>query len=259
MNPICNHSRPHVFKIINQNGKAVIYTKKWSTDKTWNVCEGNFLLKSCPSGPVSQIAPSLERIDDKVINDMQTFASFYKDNAMANYWDKYFNELKEIEDSWMDEPVHILDLLMQKRRQEDTAASDDLSDLLGIAKIDDPIPPVIIGNKKAAAASAAPAKETIKEGFFVLLDWAKYADEWPQLAKVINIVSPAEVEIHWYKGAKTTAWTPASRRMKGCKGGKTEPFVETVNTNVIWCRGFSLTPSGHLPKHIKDQVDVYFD
>ena len=33
---------------------------------------------------------------------MFIYCSFYKDNAMANYWDKYFNELKEIGNYFVD-------------------------------------------------------------------------------------------------------------------------------------------------------------
>ena len=37
-NPMSRHSKPHVFKIFNENGKARIVCKKWSTDKVGYNC-----------------------------------------------------------------------------------------------------------------------------------------------------------------------------------------------------------------------------
>lgn len=90
----------------------------------------------------------------------------------------------------------------------------------------------------------------------ILLDESKYADEWPQIAKVLDIQND-EVIIQWFKGSKKSAWRPATRRVGEQRGGKTEPYIENVNRINVWYIGFSLTSTGNLPKHVKDALDAY--
>ena len=52
---------------------------------------------------------------------------------------------------------------------------------------------------------------------FVLVDIPKYAGEWPQLCKIVSICDDADT-VRWYKGSKTTAWTPCTRRTPGGAG-----------------------------------------
>lgn len=92
----------------------------------------------------------------------------------------------------------------------------------------------------------------------VLLYLEKYSHEWPQVAKVLDIKEDV-LELHWYKGSKTTSWSPATIRVKGCKGGKVMPFTENVTKSSVWLSGFQLTSSGLLPKYVREQMDIEWD
>lgn len=83
---------------------------------------------------------------------------------------------------------------------------------------------VIIG--KALPAVAVPTPCLYKEGDFMCTDVPEYAGEWPQVCRVIA-AEENHLIVQWYKGSKSTTWTPCTRRMKGQKG-RTDPWVERV-------------------------------
>lgn len=80
---------------------------------------------------------------------------------------------------------------------------------------------------------------------------AKYCDEWPQVAEVMAIEGE-RLTLKWFTGAKTTPWKPCNLR-------NDEPWLETVSKSVVWYRGFSLTPSNHLPKKVQLAAEEYKD
>ena len=56
------HTGPHCFRITRENGKAVLHTKKWSTDKRWvpvRAEEGSepHLLTGLPTGEANLLEP----------------------------------------------------------------------------------------------------------------------------------------------------------------------------------------------------------
>lgn len=88
-----------------------------------------------------------------------------------------------------------------------------------------------------------------------LFDVPKYAGEWPQIGKVVEI-SGDTIKVHWFKGSKSTAWTPCAVPIKGQKGRR-QPWVEIVPKTCTKFTGFQLTISNYLPKHVKDFVEAY--
>ena len=92
-------------------------------------------------------------------------------------------------------------------------------------------------------------------GKMALVDLAKYCGEWPQVAKIIK-ENGTKVAIHWYRGARTTTWSPCTRFVPG-GGRKREPWLEQVPQSSVFFWGFELTPSGCLPKQAKDALDKY--
>ncbi len=87
----------------------------------------------------------------------------------------------------------------------------------------------------------------------VLTDLDKYEDEWPQVGQVTEIAGNDEVLIHWFKGTKTTAWTPCTVPMPGQRGRRMA-WLETINKQDILLK-CQLTGKNMLPKHVKDQLD----
>jgi hypothetical protein len=83
-----------------------------------------------------------------------------------------------------------------------------------------------------------------------LTDTPLSPEDWPQVARVVEILPENRLKLQPYWGKKTTTWTPAYRKNKG-------PIYITVNKNVIWHHGFNLTQSGYLPKNIKELVGKY--
>ncbi|XP_071162877.1 uncharacterized protein [Mytilus edulis] len=120
----------------------------------------------------------------------------------------------------------------------------------------DVMPPVILGKKtKPAKSQPIIMEEGLKADDFVLTNLEKYSDEWPQIGKVISICGH-NIHILWYKGSKSTSWSPCTMPISGQRG-KREPFIETVTRDQIWKSGFQLTNNGYLPKSVKDAIDRY--
>lgn len=71
----------------------------------------------------------------------------------------------------------------------------------------------------------------------------------------IKEVSGTCIKIHWYKGSKTTSWTPCTIPVPGEKG-KRQSWIEEIDVSEIWHYSFRLTPSGHLPKKVKELVEI---
>ena len=94
----------------------------------------------------------------------------------------------------------------------------------------------------------------IQKGMLALLDVPHYAGEWPQMARIQSI-DGENVLVHWYKGSKTTAWQPCTKR--SVNGGKWVPWTEHVDKKFIWYFGFELTGAGKLPQNIKEKLESY--
>lgn len=114
---------------------------------------------------------------------------------------------------------------------------------------------VILG-KKITKNSISKIDTGMKVGDFVLTDIEKYQDEWPQLGKVIEVICPDTVILQWYKGSKTSSWSPCTIPVPGLRG-KRQPFVEDVKVRDIWLSGFALTTNSFLTKSTKDAIDAY--
>lgn len=91
-------------------------------------------------------------------------------------------------------------------------------------------------------------------GEFVLCFLDKYVDEFPQLAKVLEVKSE-QLFVHWFKGAKTTVWHPKTLTGKGQR----KPFTEWISKNDAFFHSFHLTANGSLPKVAKDAVDKFME
>uniref|UniRef100_K1PE89 DUF7869 domain-containing protein n=1 Tax=Magallana gigas TaxID=29159 RepID=K1PE89_MAGGI len=74
-------------------------------------------------------------------------------------------------------------------------------------------PPVIIGK----ACGPRNSTQEIQVDDFVLVDIPKYAGDWLQVCCILSI-DCQHVTVRWYKGSKTTAWTPCTRRGKDARG-----------------------------------------
>ncbi|CAC5411369.1 unnamed protein product [Mytilus coruscus] len=70
-------------------------------------------------------------------------------------------------------------------------------------------------------------EHSVNVGDFMLTDMKKYSDEWPQMGKIITICG-LNMEIHWYKGRKSTAWSPCTVPIPGQEGKE-----ETISRNYI--------------------------
>ena len=114
----------------------------------------------------------------------------------------------------------------------------------------------MIGRKESATRKATQTTTCMKEGDFILADVPKYAGEWPQVGTIKQVQESGKVMVHWFKGSKTTSWTPCTIPVPRQRGKKME-WLEEVDLKNIWHYGFSLTPSGHLPKKVKDLIDNY--
>ncbi|XP_052696088.1 uncharacterized protein LOC128174616 [Crassostrea angulata] len=161
----------------------------------------------------------------------------------------YDEETEDTQDNWILDEI----LSAKTRRTENTpgSANPDIFDFT--IEEESEIPPVIIG--KALPAVAVPGPCLYKEGDFVCTDVPEYAGEWPQVCRVIA-AEENHLVVHWYKGSKSTTWTPCTRRMKGQKG-RTEPWIERVAREYVWSTPFRLTSAGHIPKKMKDRLDEY--
>ncbi|XP_060561179.1 uncharacterized protein LOC132720949 [Ruditapes philippinarum] len=66
LNNIKNHSHPHVFKFTrNEDGKAIMKYKKWSTDKKWITSTGSdkYILQDMDDSPINKIKPTVDNLD----------------------------------------------------------------------------------------------------------------------------------------------------------------------------------------------------
>ena len=95
----------------------------------------------------------------------------------------------------------------------------------------------------------------VVEGLMALTDLDKYADEWPQVGKIVELEEES-AKIHWYKGSKTGQWNPCSVPVPGHRG-KRMPWLEMIPISDIWMGDFRLTSKNCLPKHVKEAIDNY--
>ncbi|XP_061171052.1 uncharacterized protein LOC133180592 [Saccostrea echinata] len=209
LNTIKNHSKPHVFKILqDETGKAKLYWKKWSTDKEWTD-SSNYLLKENVVGSPLVIEPDYSEIEEnreRLESDVRGSYRFFGKEDDKRWWENFFS-------SQFDDTEDALQMSQGTEPLEPTDVYNfDLEE-------DSEIPPVIIG-KCAPSAKAT----DIAPGDFVCADVPKYAGEWPQLGRIVSVECDS-VQLQWYKGSRTTAWTPCTRRVKGVRG-KTEPWME---------------------------------
>ncbi|WAQ94150.1 hypothetical protein MAR_006621, partial [Mya arenaria] len=202
INSIRNHSRPHLFKFVKDDNGTAIYFKKWSTDQEWTKCEGYLLkcdtVKKCSRMPL--IPPCCEKVDEKVTTDTFSICKFYDDEVSGQWWADFFQDLKEQEDREYNADDIISSLkakaLHEQINQQPAAQQEEK---------EDEIAPVIIGQ----APKKKPTRN-LQTNDMVLVDTVRYADEWPQVASVLKI-EETSVTVQWFKGAKTSQWTPASR------------------------------------------------
>ncbi|XP_061174842.1 uncharacterized protein LOC133183984 [Saccostrea echinata] len=244
---ISGHSKPHVFKIIKENSKATIYWKKWSTDPIWQKCDGN-LLKD-PNLTFQTIRPSLEDLDfEKLEKDVRGSFSYFKKEEDKQWWEAFFAEDTADYES---EDEEIFPRLWVKKRKEPLANNEEED--LDISDTEDAIPPVIIGKRKSIKDN-----NSILPGSMALMDVPKYAGEWPQIGKVVSVDGTCNTfNIHWYAGSKSSSWKACRRAVQGGKGRR-EDWVESVSIN-YFIMSFSLTPSGNIPRNVKEVIDSYHD
>lgn len=252
INAIKNHSRPHVFKITSdESGKARLFWKEWSTDKKWNETT-EYILKSDVEGEPDIVVPSFDEIHDNIDrleNDVKTSFKYFAKEEDKEWWNCFFRKYDAPNDTNPSWPLE--DLAAEKRKKHSHASEEELGDPFTFhLQEETPIPPVVIGKGSSVSKPRAVSNDD-----FVLVDIPKYAGEWPQLCQVINVAGD-QFTVHWYRGSRTTAWTPCKRRIQGTRG-KQEAWTEIINKQQIWSSAFKLTPSGHIPKKIRDELESY--
>uniref|UniRef100_A0A8W8MM29 DUF7869 domain-containing protein n=1 Tax=Magallana gigas TaxID=29159 RepID=A0A8W8MM29_MAGGI len=252
INAIKNHSRPHVFKITSdESGKARLFWKEWSTDKKWNETT-EYILKSDVEGEPDIVVPFFDEIHDNIDrleNDVKTSFKCFAKEEDKEWWYCFFRNYDAPNDTNLSWPLE--DLAAEKRKKHSHASEEELGDPFTFhLQEETPIPPVVIGKGSSASKPRAVSNDD-----FVLVDIPKYAGEWPQLCQVINVAGD-QFTVHWYRGSRTTAWTPCKRRIQGTRG-KQEAWTEIINKQQIWSSAFKLTPSGHIPKKIRDELESY--
>ncbi len=94
------HSKPHVFKITqNEAGKAVMVTKKWSTDETWQSCSGDAngsLLKSTPNEVPKLIKPCYDNMDfHRLSASMESMFPFMSKESDKVEWRKFLDDMEQ--------------------------------------------------------------------------------------------------------------------------------------------------------------------
>ena len=100
-------------------------------------------------------------------------------------------------------------------------------------------------------------KNRIDMGDFCLLNVAKYAGEWPQIGKVVEILQ-TNVVIQWMKGSKLGPWSLCTVPEPGVRG-KRVPWTEKVKPEEIWHSGFTFTNANKLPIRVRDLIDNFQD
>ncbi|XP_063439429.1 uncharacterized protein LOC134720824 isoform X3 [Mytilus trossulus] len=253
LNKMCNHSYPHIFKIIKKDEKTRLFYKKWSTDKTWQEPEEQLLL-SVPTDSPKIIIPDYNKIDlAKLKNDITGSFSYFKREEDKKWWTDFFTDLSSNNES-PEEAVWPLSDLIEKAKERDMKETSDTrqlsdSELSDVSDEDEPIPQLVVGKKKSGSQGDN-STIVVSVGEMVLLNLAEYEKEWPQVAQVIN--SDEETcMIHWFRGSQTKPWKPCSRAIPG-KKGKREAWTQTINITEIIRNSFCLTKGGFLPKNVKE-------
>ena len=96
LNKIANHSQPHQFKITKKEGKAVLSTKKWSSNDEWQSTTGEeHILKCHPQG---QPAPTKRQDISLHLNNIRRDMPKYQtllNGTEQEEWRDLLNELEE--------------------------------------------------------------------------------------------------------------------------------------------------------------------
>ncbi|XP_053397246.1 uncharacterized protein LOC128556371 [Mercenaria mercenaria] len=154
--------------------------------------------------------------------------------------------MEEEEDRDLDS-VDLIGKLKKLKLEEALELTTTTENIINIPELDEPIPEVTIGRARRVISQ----KEDMKVQDLVLTDTPMSPEDWPQIGQVVELLDDDRVVIQPFWGKKTTTWKPAVRRPKGQK------ITFTVQKNVIWHYGFNLTPSGFLPKSIREMVEQY--
>ncbi|XP_053389392.1 uncharacterized protein LOC128552403 [Mercenaria mercenaria] len=182
-----------------------------------------------------------------------TLTWFYRNNDILSWWDNYLEDITREEECDSSERA-ILEELVASHNRGSTQSQPEKEIDLDIPEINDPIAPIIIG--KPTMSRSNTGKE-LQEGDMVLLDSLRFTEQWPQVAQVVHLEEDVAT-VQWFWGNKTTPWTPATKNKTGQRGRR-EPYLLVFKKELIWHYGFNLTPSGMLPKSVRDKVDHYFD
>ena len=74
------------------------------------------------------------------------------------------------------------------------------------------------------------------------------------MCKVVDInMSNKTAKVLWYKGAKTTLWTPC----KKTEGRVLIDWIEVVLCSDLYSHSFNLTSGGKLPGKVQEECDEY--
>ena len=101
-------------------------------------------------------------------------------------------------------------------------------------------------------------RPSLKKGDLALVYLAKYAGEWPQMGRIVEVLKDEKCTLHWHKGSMTGSWSQCSIPVRGEKG-KRVPWIEEIPISSVWFYGFSLTPAGKLNQKTKDQISNFSD
>ena len=104
-------------------------------------------------------------------------------------------------------------------------------------------------------------RTTIEPGDLVATYLDKYANEWPQIGEVTELLNANQVELQWFTGTVTSKWKKMTIGVRGQRGAR-QDWRETVDRSSIILPPFKLTAGGKLPLStvtaLKDIYSNYF-
>ena len=98
LNTMSMHSKPHQFKItLDESNRAVIHTKKWSTDKEWTPCQSSleqpYLLKAMPTDTPPILSPQYGDIEFEVLSkDIKSSYAYMASDEDKSWWDDWLEK-----------------------------------------------------------------------------------------------------------------------------------------------------------------------
>ncbi|XP_041478017.1 uncharacterized protein LOC121425955 [Lytechinus variegatus] len=250
MHKVSHHSHPHQFRITkDENGKAVLHTKKWSNTSEWQCTTGeNYIIKTHPEGVPHIVEPFTAELD---LNNLRRDLPKYKPyltQVEVTEWEELLSSLECSDDNNLNDTWMLLDILMGKDSQASIQQRPENGEENNVAFSNDeqaPIIPVNIGPKQRPERVPPQLRVDCMIGVYL----REYRHEWPQVGKV-TAIGQESITLHWFSGTATSAWTPLYRKAR--KGQ--EPYIQTIPSASTITHPFHLTGTDKLPQEVQRQL-----